>query len=177
MNSVKRYWWLGLCSLALLWAGCEKPKDFYEELGQGAYLTLVSAQTQLNGTDANAAVTQKVNSYGEPVKNVNVYASATNVLDKTKWKLVKTVPFSGETELKVSNTELATALGLTPGQLAPGSVYYLFNEVELEDGRLFSSVNTSAADLEIQAAFNAAMRWTATIVCPYNARKTRRAGN
>ena len=64
---------------------------------------------------------------------------------------------------------IATALGLTPGALAPGSVFHLYNEAVLKDGRKFSSANTSDVDLENQAPFNVAFHWTATVVCPYNA--------
>ena len=71
--------------------------------------------------------------------------------------------------MEVSNSEIATALGLPPGGLSPGSVFNLYNEVVTKDGAKYSSVNTSPQDLENQVAFNAALQWTGTVVCPYNA--------
>jgi hypothetical protein len=55
------------------------------------------------------------------------------------------------------------------GSLTPGSVFHLYNEAVLKDGRKFSSNNTSDIDLENQTAFNVAFHFTATVVCPYDA--------
>jgi hypothetical protein len=161
-----------LFSLLLVLA-CNKSKDFYEELGKGSYLTLVpkgsGTNKNLNATDPANAISLKVDSYGEEVQSVNVYVSATNTLDTTKWKLIKNVPFTkGETTLSVTNAQIATALGLTPGSLAPGSIFYLWNQAITKDGRRFGSYNNSAADLESQVEFNVAFRWTATVVCPFS---------
>lgn len=152
-----------------LLASCSKTKDFYDELGKGAYLTMVSSSTLLNGTDANSTINLVVNSVGAPVESVNVFVAATATLDKTKWKFIKNVPFSGQTNISVSNSDVAKALGLTAGNLPPGTVYNLYNEVVTKDGMKYSSATTSAPDLENQPAFNTAMKWTATIICPYNA--------
>src|SRR5258705_7272373 len=120
----------------LLIASCDKSENFYEKLGKGAYLTLVKQSNGLlNAVDPNSTVGQVVNSYGEPVDNINLYVSAAATVDKTKWKLIKNIPFNGETTIAATNTEIATALGLTPGALAPGSVFHLYNEAVLKDGR------------------------------------------
>ena len=148
---------------------CSKAKDFYEELGKGAYLTLVTQNNALlNAVDPASSVGQVVNSYGEPVASINLYASATATLDKTKWKLIKNIPFNGETTITTTNAEIADALDLTPGDLPPGNVFHLYNEAVLADGRTFSSYNTSDVDLENQAPFNVAFHFTATVVCPYD---------
>ncbi|MGZ8553592.1 MAG: hypothetical protein ACXWV8_09315 [Chitinophagaceae bacterium] len=153
----------------LLLLSCDKPKDFYDELGKGAYLTLVQQNNALlNAVDAASSVGQVVNSYGAEIQSINLYASATATVDKTKWKLIKNIPFSGETTIAATNSEIATALGLTPGALAPGSVFHLYNEAVLTDGRTFSSANTSDIDLENQPPFNVAFHFTATVVCPYD---------
>jgi hypothetical protein len=157
-------------SFLLLVLSCSKSKDFYDELGQGAYLTLVRQENGLlNAVDVASTVGQVVSSFGEPVESINLYVSATATVDKTKWKLIKNIPFSGETTIAATNAQIATALGLTPGALAPGSVFHLYNEAVLKDGRKFSSANTSDIDLENQAPFNVAFHFTATVVCPYNA--------
>jgi hypothetical protein len=152
----------------LIAMGCSKPEDFYDSLEKGAYLTLVSSSTFLNATDPNAKINIVVNAVGSEVASVNIYTSAANTLDKSQWKLIKNVPFAGNTTLEVSNGEIASALGLPPGNLAPGSVFNLYNEVVTKDGKIYSSINTSSQDLENQIAFNAALRWTGTVVCPYN---------
>lgn len=155
--------------IILFLISCGKTEDFYDELGQGAYLTLVTQNNALlNAEDPASSVGQVVSSYGQPVESINLYASATATVDKTKWKLLKNIPFNGETTIAATNSEIATALGLTPGALAPGSVFHLYNEAILKDGRQFSSANTSDVDLENQVPFNVAFHFTATVVCPYN---------
>lgn len=148
---------------------CTKAKNFYEELGQGAYLTLVKLiNSNLNANDPASAVSETLSANGAPVESVNLYVSATPTLDITKWKLLKNFPMNGEITLSATNTQIANALGLTPGALTPGNVFYLYNEVVTKDGRKFSMANTSAGDLESQPSFNVAMQWRATVVCPYN---------
>ena len=155
--------------LLLLIVSCKKPKDFYAEVGKGTYLTLLKqGNALLNAVDPASTVSQDVNSNGSEVASVNLYISATATTDKTKWKLIKNIPFtSPTTTLSATNTQIATALGLTPGAIPPGNIYHLYNEVVLKDGTKFSSVNTSAPDLENQNAFNVAFHWTATVVCPF----------
>ncbi len=157
-----------LCMLIVGISCSKKKEEFYDTTKKGAYLTLVSVKNTLDPNVASNKVTQVVKSVGEPVKTVKIYAATSPTLDKTQWKLVKSVPFSGETTLTVSVTELATALGISDPatNMTPGSVYSLYNEVVLEDGRTFSLINTSGADLENQPAFNVAFRWQAIVVCP-----------
>lgn len=163
--------YLFIAVLAILTASCNKAVDFYKELGKGSYLTLVkTTNVNLDQADVASTVSQTVNSNGEPVESVNLYVSATPSLNKTaNWKLLKNIPFSGETVLSATHQEIATALGLTAGNLVPGTVFYLYNEVVTADGRTFSMVNTSSLDLESQPAFNVAMQWKATVVCPFEA--------
>ena len=147
---------------------CKKNSDFYNEVGKGTYLTLVKAgNSLLNAVDANSSVTLTVNKNGGDVASVNIYASVANTKDKTQWKLIKNVTFNGETVLTVTNTDIAKALGFTPGDIPPGNIYQLWNEVVLKDGTKFSSVNTSDIDLENQPAFKVAFHWNAAVVCPY----------
>ena len=163
----KAYFFSLFFSLIVL--SCDKSENFYEELGKGAYLTLVTQNNGLlNAVDPGSTVGQVVSSYGEPVESVNLYASATATVDKAQWELIKNIPFSGETTISATNAEISAALGLAPGSLPPGSVYHLYNEAVLADGRMFSSANTSDIDLENQPPFNAAFHFTATVVCPYD---------
>jgi hypothetical protein len=153
---------------AMFMLSCNKSKDFYGELGKGSYLTLISVgNTNVAAADATSTVSMKVSSNGEPVKSVNLYVSPKASLNKTDWKLLKNVPFSGETTLSTTHAEIATALGLTVGNLDPGKVFFLYNELVTEAGQTFSSINTSGPDLETQFAFNTAMKWQATVVCAF----------
>jgi hypothetical protein len=148
---------------------CSKTKDFYNDLGKGAYLTFVSSKSFLNGLDPAASVQLTVKATGVTPVGINVYVSATATTDTTKWMLLKNVPFKDSVTLSVTNTEIAKALGLTPGNLPPSVIYNFYNQVITKDGSHFSSANTSAADLGNQLAFNTAMQWTATVVCAYDA--------
>ncbi|MGI8584605.1 MAG: hypothetical protein ACR2KX_20645 [Chitinophagaceae bacterium] len=159
--------------LLLLIASCKKPSDFYKELGKGSALILVKQDNALlNAVDATSTVSQVLTFNGEPVESINLYVSATATTDKTKWKLIKNIKLSGETTVAATNREIATALGLTPGALPPGTIYHLYNEAVLKDGRTFSSINTNPGDLENPPAFKTMFHWTATTICPYDATKT-----
>jgi hypothetical protein len=153
----------------LLALSCSKTKNFYNDLGQGSYLTFVNSKTFLNGLDAAAAVQLTVKATGAAPQSVNVFVSATATTDSTKWVLLKNVPFKDSAILSVTNEEIAKALGLTAGNLPPSVIYNLYNQIITKDGRHFSSANTSAVDLENQPAFNTALQWTAVVVCAYDA--------
>ena len=166
---MKKYFIIVIAFITAL--SCTKEdNDYFSKLGIGAYLTKVSSKTFLDSKDPNATVDLTVGKVGSEVASINVYTAATSTLDKSLWKLIKNVPFTGDsTKLSVTNKEIATALGLTPGDLPPGVVFDLYNEIVTPDGQLFSSINTSSQDLENQVAFNAALRWTGTVVCPFDA--------
>lgn len=165
---MKRYF-SAIILLLLLAASCSKSEDYYSTLTKGAYLTKVSSKTFLDAANPDAKINLVVNAVGSEVESVNVYVASTATLDKSKWKLIRNIPFAGETKLEVSNREIATALGLTPGALDPGAEFPLYNEVVTKTGAIYSSINTSAQDLENQVAFNAALQWKGTVTCPYNA--------
>lgn len=164
---MKKTYYLSLVMLLLV-VSCKKTGDFYERLGKGSTLTLVKQDNSLlNAIDVSSTVSQVVTVNGQPVESINLYVSATSTTDKTKWKLIKNIPLSGETTVSATNKEIATALGLTPGAIPPGNTYYLYNEAVLKDGSEYSSANTSVGDLINQPAFKQAFQWTATVVCPY----------
>jgi hypothetical protein len=162
---------IALLALVLLIGYSCKKKDLitnFDSLTQGSYLTL----TKINNTNidysalSTSTVSIQVGSKGAAVDKVNVYVTPEPTLDKTKWKLVKAIPFTEGVNLDVKATEIATALGIPPNQLEPGSQYTLYNEVVTKDGRTFSSINTDA-DFEGQAGYNMAFHWTATVICPF----------
>jgi hypothetical protein len=161
-----------LALLLLIGYSCKK-KDLitsFDSLTQGAYLTL----TKVNNTNidysalSTSTVSIQVGGKGSPIDKVNIYVTEEPTVDKTQWKLVKSIPFSEGMNLDVKATEIATALGIQPSQLEPGNQYTLYNEAVTKDGRMFSSANTDA-DFEGQAGYNMALHWTATVICPYTA--------
>jgi hypothetical protein len=157
-----------IISLSLIFiASCKKDEaDFYESLGKGTYLTFVATTNTLDPTVPTNSVSQTVTANGS-AKSVNLYVSATSTLDKTKWKLIKNIPYTGASAvLRATVAEIATALNITAASMSPGTVFNMYNEVLTETGQTFNVINTSGQDLESQPAFNLAMRWQAVVVCP-----------
>ena len=149
----------------------------YKALGTGSYLTLVK-NNNLIIDYANLSTTKisiTVNEYGSPADKIKIYVTkGSTTLDRSKWKLIKEVPYSGETLLEVKATEIATALGIPPSGLETGATYTLYNQVITKDGRSFDVANTFA-DFAGNSNYNMALVWAAVVVCPYNA--TGFAGN
>lgn len=161
---------IGISFLLLLVIGVScKKKDHvsdFESLQIGSYLTLVKANNLTIKFDdqANSTVSIEVGSKGSPVESVNIYVVEGASLDKTKWKLIKNVPFTEGVKLEVTPAQIATALG-TP--LKPGGTYTMYNEIVTKDGRKFSSANIDT-DFEGQAGYKMGMSWTATTTCPFD---------
>jgi hypothetical protein len=154
--------------LILIGFACKKDNRIFDtdNLGIGSYLTLTEEKnTTIDFANlANSTVSISVGSKGAAVEKVNIYISETPTIDKTQWKLLKSVPFTEGVSLEVTATEIAATLGKA---IAPGSTYSLYNEVVTTDGRTFSSANLDS-DFEGQAGYNMAMSWTATTTCPYD---------
>ena len=140
-------------------------------LGAGAYVTLNSAiNYNLNFAAIGASkVGVKVDAYnnGVKIKEIKLYVFKGSSADPKAWKLVKTVPFSGTTELSATGAEIATAYGTTTGALfAPGQFYTFYNQIITEDGKSFD-LSTTLGALESSSNYNSCMRWTAFVVCPF----------
>ena len=152
---------------------CKKgePYGSFESMTVGAYVKLVKAGNSildfgnLNTTAADITVV----GFGSDIEKIKIYASVgSRTLDKTKWKPVKEVALSGETLLSVKATELASALGIAPTSLTPGTAYTFYNQLILKDGRIFDPANTNASYQGLPD-YNMAMTWNAILVCPFNA--------
>ncbi len=140
-----------------------------KSLGTGAYVTLVKANNlRIDYANiSNTAVSITVKEFGNPVDKIKIYVTAgTATIDKTKWKAIKEVPYSGETALSVKDTEIETALGVAPTDLSPGSSYTLYNEVITKDGRVFNLTNTPGT-FAGNSNYNMALSWTGVVVCPF----------
>jgi hypothetical protein len=103
--------------------------------------------------------------YGSEQEKIILYVSKGNTsLNRSTWKKLKEVPISnGSYKLEVSGQELVTALGITA---APGDQYTIYNQIVTKDGRTFDVVNTFA-DFAGLPAYNMALTWKATVVCPF----------
>lgn len=165
-------------ALGTLMVSCKK-KDAdvissFDQLGVGSYVTLVKNNNlildfaNLNTTSAEIVVKE----YGKPVDKIKIYvtqgAATTN---RSNWKLVKEVPVptvGAEVKLNVKATEIATALGVSPSALLPGSSFTLYNQVITKEGLSFDIANMQG-DFPTIPQYNMAMTWTAVLVCPFQA--------
>jgi hypothetical protein len=151
--------------------GCKKGEVISDvkSLGTGSYITLVKT-TNLRfdyANIANSSVSITVKELGSPVDKIKIFVSKGGLTaDNTKWKAVKEVPYSGETVLTVKATEIATALGVTVADIAPGGTYTLYNQVITKDGRTFDLTNTPGS-FSGNSNYNMAMSWTSVVVCPF----------
>ncbi|MBI2730462.1 MAG: hypothetical protein HYX40_06885 [Sphingobacteriales bacterium] len=165
-----------LAFIALLGAVSCKKLDVVSDsktLGVGSYLTL-EKKTNLNIDYDNlntTSVSIDVKEYGSPVDKITIYVSKEATQDQSAWKKIKTVPYSGTTTLNVKATEIATALGVAPSELLPGSQYTLYNEILTKDGRTYSFANT-LADFEAISNYRMALRWKATVICAWTQAST-----
>ncbi|TAL42294.1 MAG: hypothetical protein EPN92_11730, partial [Chitinophagaceae bacterium] len=156
----------------LLIIGCKKGdiNGDFAAVGKGSYLTKVAIGNAIidYANLANSKVDVTVKEYGSPVDKIKIWVSAgLTTLDKAgSWKAIKEVPYSGETKLEVSATEIATALGIPVTDLSPGTSYTLYNEVFSKDGQTHDITNTGS-DFYGNPNYNMLMLWTATSVCPF----------
>lgn len=156
----------------LLLIGCKKGDvagDF-AAVGKGSYLTKVAIGNGIIDYSnlANSKVDVTVKEYGSPVEKIKIWVSkGVTTLDKAgSWKAIKEVPYSGDTKLEVSATEIAAALGIPVTDLSPGTSYTLYNEVFSKDGQVHDITNTGA-DFYGNPNYNMLMVWSATSVCPF----------
>lgn len=158
-------------SIAVVMVACKKDQILGtadDLVRDGAYLTLTEAGNNQIAPDPASSVSIKVGSVGEQVASVNIYVVRDQDLDPTHWKLVKNVAFSDGVELRVTSTDIATALGIDLTDIKGGDVFTLYNEAVTQAGKKFSLANT-ATDFESQAPFNMALQWQALGVCAFDA--------
>ncbi len=162
-----------LITVGLVGTSCYKtdPNNPYSDVSNfeiGSYLTLVDViNLQVNSSDlSNANVGITVDEYGSAVKEINLLIADGSASDPTKWKAIKTVPFTGTgTEISCTGPEMSAALGYDP---LPGVTYTMINQIVTEDGRTFDLSNTNG-EFESQSSYNMAMRWEVAVVCSFDA--------
>ncbi|HLF45219.1 MAG TPA: hypothetical protein VI548_02265 [Chitinophagaceae bacterium] len=155
----------------LLLIGCKKGDvagDFASQ-GIGSYVTKVALGNGIidYANLGSSKVDVTVREYGTPVEKIKIYASvgAANTNTAT-WKFVKEVPYSGDTKLEVSATELAAALGIPPTGLQTGQTYTLYNQVISKDGQVHDISNMNST-MYGSPNYNSLMTWNAVVVCPF----------
>lgn len=148
------------------------PLVAYTNLGTGSYITLNSAVNYNLNFAAVAAskVGVKVDAYANnigKIKEIKLYVVKGASADPKVWKIVKTIPFNGTTEVSATGAEIATALATPIGVLfSPGQFYTFYNQIVTEDGKTFDLSNSVGA-LETSSNYNTCFRWTAFVVCPF----------
>jgi hypothetical protein len=148
------------------------PLVSYTNLGTGSYIVFNSAVNYNLNFAAIAAskVGVKVDAYANnigKIKEIKLFVVKGASADPKVWKAVKTIPFSGTTEVSATGAEIATALGTPIGTLfAPGQFYTFYNQIVTEDGKTFDLSNSVGA-LETSSNYNTCFRWTAFVVCPF----------
>lgn len=121
---------------------------------------------------ASASITVEEYQGGQSVDHIAIYASQTFTYDTTQWHFVKTVSYTGKgTVLSVTGAELATALGIAPTDLSPGTSYTLYNRVVTKGGDSWDVSNTGYANdgtnLNAGTNYHSAFTFAANIVCPF----------
>ena len=151
-------------------AGCKKEEvvSDFENLGVGSYVTLVRnlGNTFNFATIASASVGVSVKQKGADIDKIKVFVSTGGkTLDKTKWKAVKELPYTGDSlNIVVTSQELAATLGVPVSSLSPGTSYTFYNQVITKDGRIFDIVNTPQHGI---SNYNMVLNWSASVVCPF----------
>ena len=162
---------------SLVFIGCQKeggnPLADIANLSVGAYPTLTSTEnvnfdlSQIATSTVGITVTEyETSNPGSKIESINVYVVKGASTDRSIWKLVKNVAYSGPTALTVTGAEMGTALGVNPSTFNPGDFYTFYNQVVTSDGRKFDIVNTPLA-LGTNSNYNAAFVWQAYITCPF----------
>lgn len=155
----------------LFFTACKKVAvngDFADQ-GVGSYVTKVALGNAIIDYSnlASSKVDATVREYGTPVEKIKIFVSkGAASTDKSIWKAVKEVPYSGDTKLEVTANEIATALGIPVTGLEPGATYTLYNQVFSKDGQVHDIVNMNST-MYGSPNYNSLMTWQAVVVCPF----------
>jgi hypothetical protein len=147
----------------------------------GSYLVLdrVINTSLVYETAATSKVGVVAHEYkgGDPIDHVDLFVAPGNTYDTTKWKFVKTIPYSGDSiEISATGADMAKAIGITPAQFVAGSGYSFYNRVICKSGARYDVNNTgtnSGSGILGGPSYKASFNFGAFIVCGY----TNMAGN
>jgi len=169
------------CSLLFAVSSCKKtdgpinPLSSINNFKVGSYLILdKTINENFNySTIASSTVGVTVHQFsgGEKIDHIEVWGSTSSDYDTTKWKKVKTVPYTGDAvNLTVNGAELATALGVASSSFKPGSNFTFFNRIFTKSGARYDVNNTGTNDgsgLNGGPNYKASFVFTGLIICPY----------
>jgi hypothetical protein len=176
----KTIWYLAVIIAFSGMVSCKKVKDnpFSDpsNFGKGTYLIFnKSLGANLDYSNlASSTVGINVSQYsgGEDVVSIDVFVTSGASYDVTKWHKVKTIAYaSGGVDIKVSGSELLTALGVPASAITPGSYYTFYNRITTKSGQVFDVNNTgnnNGSGFVTGPTYNGAFYFTAYIVCPYS---------
>ncbi|RTL58412.1 MAG: hypothetical protein EKK37_08730 [Sphingobacteriales bacterium] len=176
----KTIWYLSVIIAFSGMVSCKKVKDnpFSDpgNFGKGTYLVFnKSLGANLDYSNlATSTIGINVSQYsgGEDITSIDVFVTVGASYDVTKWHKVKTVAYtSGGVDIKVSGSELVSALGVTPADITPGSFYTFYNRITTKSGKKFDVNNTAdnnGSGLVHGPTYNTAFYFTGYIVCPYS---------
>ncbi len=158
---------------AVAFFACKKETDqilSFDQLGIGSYIFVDKANsTEFNFAQiGTSSVSWDGHIVGEAADRVISYVSSSNnSANKTTWKKIKETPIAdGKVTISVTGGQVATALGVAPTSLAPGSQYVIYNEVVTKSGKVYNYNNTNA-EVEAAAAYSMGLRLFSTITCPF----------
>jgi hypothetical protein len=170
-----------ICGLLFAVNSCKKtdpsttnPLADVTSMGVGAYVVLDSTiSSSMNAAAiSSATVGVIVHQYAgsDPIDHIDVFVTPSASYDTTKWKKVKTVAYSGTTTITVTGAEMATALGVAPGTIAPGNYYTFYNRMYTKSGQRYDVNNTgtnSGSGLLGGSNYKACFSFVANVVCPF----------
>lgn len=169
-------------SLLLNTTACKKtgadvnPLSDITTMSIGTYLVLDSvvnlnlSSTTITTSTASIMVSQYKG--GQPIDHIDLFVATSATYDTTKWKKVKTIPYTGNgTTISVNGQELANALGVATNTITPGSSYYFYNRSVTKSGSYWDVSNTGyandATNLIAGSNYHSAFSFVVNIVCPF----------
>lgn len=161
---------LGIASIVLLGIYSCKKNNINGDSKDLIPSTILTLTKNINGnldfSNPAATVSIQVGSKGggAPIESVNLYLATGDALDKTKWKLIKNVPFTDGVTLSITTAQISAALA--PDVIEAGNQYTIQNEAVLKDGRKVSALNTPT-NFSSFPAYNIIYSWKATAICPF----------
>lgn len=162
-----------LVAAGLVLASCEKVPLLADvnNLGVGSYVTNNrTINNQIDYGNLNTTQVGVVLGYkGVKPKTIIQYVTegASKVRDRTKWKKIQELPWSGDSLTVITKaTQIAAALGIPPSGLKPGQTYMLYQQIIGEDGKTYDLSN-AGADFEAISNYNMALTFPTIIICPY----------
>lgn len=141
-----------------------------EQLSIGSYIYIDSTiSNEFNFAEINtSSIGYMVHGVGEAQAKIVSYASTDNSTTRSTWNKIKETPVvDNKATITVTGSELASALGIAPTALNPGSQYTIYNEIVTASGKTYT-INNTNPEFESAPAFKMGFRLAGTITCPFD---------